>query len=166
MWCTLFAMHTIEMLNVILFTQVSLWTNEWYTFLSTFFTNKSTSTFNQSFSHLLSLQNSKTFQSSGKVIDADVDWNTITEVGVYKIQCHEHFKEDKNVPMINSISDFYNYGILLVFSPLVNDNEKRLIQIYIPDIMTSESNRSRIAIRSFNTSFRNWGIVNISNTVQ
>ena len=109
--------------------------------------------------------NSKTFQSSGKVIDADVDWNTITEVGVYKIQCHEHFKEDKNVPMINSISDFYNYGILLVFSPLVNDNEKRLIQIYIPDIMTSESNRSRIAIRSFNKSFRNWGIVNVSNTL-
>lgn len=99
------------------------------------------------------------------MIDADVDWNTITEVGVYKIQCHEHFKGDKNVPMINSISDFYNYGILLVFSPLVNDNEKRLIQIYIPDIETSESNRSRIAIRSFNSSFRNWGIVNISNTL-
>lgn len=109
--------------------------------------------------------NSKTFQSSGKVIDADVDWNTITEVGVYKVQCHEHFKEDKNVPMINSISDFYNYGILLVFSPFVNDKEKRLIQIYIPDIMTSEPNRSRIAIRSFNTSFRNWGIVNVSNTL-
>lgn len=108
--------------------------------------------------------NSKTFQNSSKTITSGVDWNTITDSGVYKVQCIDGFEEAKNAPMISSSSDFYNFGILLVFKPVV-DTENRLIQIYIPDIQTEQPNRSRIAIRSFNTSFRNWGIVNISNTL-
>lgn len=108
--------------------------------------------------------NGKTFQNSSKTITSDVDWNTITDSGVYKVQCIDGFEEAKNVPMISSSSDFYHFGILLVFKPVV-DVEKRLIQIYIPDIQTAQPHRSRIAIRSFNVSFRNWGIVNISNTL-
>lgn len=116
------------------------------------------------FWHIFYLLFSKTFQSSGKVIDSDVDWNTITDSGVYKVQCSNGFAEGKNTPMITSISDFYNYGILLVFKPVV-DTENRLIQIYIPDMQPALPPSARIAIRCFNTSFRNWGIVNISNTL-
>ena len=108
--------------------------------------------------------NSKTFQNSSKTITSGVDWNTITDSGVYKVQCSDDFEEAKNAPMISSSSDFYPFGILLVFKPKV-DTENRLIQIYIPDIQTEQPNRSRIAIRCFNSSFRNWGIVNISNTL-
>lgn len=108
--------------------------------------------------------NSKTFQNSSKTITSGVDWNTITDSGVYKVQCNDGFEEAKNAPMISSSSDFYNFGILLVFKPVV-DTENRLIQIYIPDIKTEQPNRSRIAIRCFNASFRNWGIVNVSNTL-
>lgn len=108
--------------------------------------------------------NSKTFQNSSKTITSGVDWNTITDSGVYKVQCSDGFEEAKNAPMISSSSDFYHFGILLVFKPEV-DTENRLIQIYIPDIQTEQPYRSRIAIRSFNTAFRNWGIVNISNTL-
>lgn len=108
--------------------------------------------------------NSKTFQNSSKIITSGVDWNTITDSGVYKVQCIDGFEEAKNAPMISSSSDFYNFGILLVFKPVV-DHENRLIQIYIPDIQTEQPNRSRIAIRCFNASFRNWGIVNVSNTL-
>lgn len=108
--------------------------------------------------------NSKTFQNSSKTITSGVDWNTITDSGVYKVQCSDGFEEAKNAPMISSSSDFYHFGILLVFKPVV-DTENRLIQIYIPNIETEQPYRSRIAIRSFNTSFRNWGIVNVSNTL-
>ena len=108
--------------------------------------------------------NSNSFQNSSKIITSDVDWNTITDSGVYKVQCIDGFEEAKNVPMISSSSDFYNFGILLVFKPVV-DTENRLIQIYIPDIQTEQPYRSRIAIRSFNSTFRNWGVVNISNTL-
>lgn len=108
--------------------------------------------------------NSKTFQNSSKTITSGVDWNTITDSGVYKVQCSDGFEEAKNAPMISSSSDFYHFGILLVFKPEV-DTENRLIQIYIPDIQTEQPYRSRIAIRSFNKAFRNWGIVNISNTL-
>lgn len=108
--------------------------------------------------------NSKTFQNSSKTITSGVDWNTITDSGAYKVQCIDGFEKAKNAPMISSSSDFYNFGILLVFKPVV-DTENRLIQIYIPNIQTEQPYRSRIAIRSFNTSFRNWGIVNVSNTL-
>ena len=108
--------------------------------------------------------NSKTFQNSSKTIASDVDWNTITDSGVYKVKCIDGFEEAKNAPMISSSSDFYPFGILLVFKPVV-DTENRLIQIYIPDIQTEQPYRSRIAIRSFNSSFRNWGVVNVSNTL-
>ena len=108
--------------------------------------------------------NSKTFQNSSKTITSGVDWNTITDSGVYKVQCSDGFEEAKNAPMISSSSDFYHFGILLVFKPVV-DTENRLIQIYIPDIQTEQPHRSRIAIRSFNSSFRNWGVVNVSNTL-
>lgn len=108
--------------------------------------------------------NSKTFQNSSKTITCGVDWNTITDSGVYKVQCSDGFEEAKNAPMISSSSDFYSFGILLVFKPVV-DKENRLIQIYIPNIQTEQPYRSRIAIRSFNASFRNWGVVNISNTL-
>lgn len=108
--------------------------------------------------------NSKTFQNSSKKITPDVDWNTITDSGAYKVQCLDGFEKAKNAPMISSSSDFYSFGILLVFKPVV-DTENRLIQIYIPDIQTEHPNRSRIAIRCFNSSFRNWGVVNVSNTL-
>ena len=108
--------------------------------------------------------NSKTFQNSSKIITSGVDWNTITDSGVYKVQCSDGFEEAKNAPMISSSSDFYRYGILLVFKPVV-DNENRLIQIYIPDIQSVLPASARIAIRSFNSSFRNWGVVNVSNTL-
>ena len=108
--------------------------------------------------------NSKTFQNSSKTITSGVDWNTITDSGVYKVQCSDGFEEAKNAPMISSSSDFYHFGILLVFKPVV-DTENRLIQIYIPDIETEQPYRSRIAIRSYNTLFRNWGIIKIENTL-
>ena len=108
--------------------------------------------------------NSKTFQNSSKTITSDVDWNTITDSGVYKVQCIDGFEEAKNAPMISSSFDFYNFGILLVFKPVV-DTENRLIQIYIPDIQTEQPYRSRIAIRTYNALFRNWGIIKIENTL-
>ena len=108
--------------------------------------------------------NSKTFQGSNEIITSDVDWNTINEAGVYKVQCVNGFAEGKNVPMITSISDFYNFGVLLVFKPVVDD-ENRLIQIYIPDIQPEQPYRARIAIRSFNLSFRTWGMIKIENTL-
>lgn len=108
--------------------------------------------------------NSKTFQNSSKKITSGVDWNTITDSGVYKVQCINGFEEAKNAPTISSSSDFYSFGILLVFKPVV-DTENRLIQIYIPDIQTEQPNRSRIAIRSFNLTFRNWGMIKVENTL-
>ena len=108
--------------------------------------------------------NSNSFQNSSKTITSGVDWNTITDSGAYKVQCIDGFEESKNAPMISSSSDFYNFGILLVFKPVV-DIENRLIQIYIPDIRTEQPNRSRIAIRSSNKSFRNWAIIKIENTL-
>lgn len=108
--------------------------------------------------------NSKTFQESNEIITSDVDWNTINEAGVYKVQCGNGFAEGKNTPMITSISDFYHFGILLVFKPVV-DNENRLIQIYIPDIQPAQPYRARIAIRSFNSSFRMWGMIKVENTL-
>lgn len=108
--------------------------------------------------------NSKTFQKSNEIITSGVDWNTINEAGVYKVQCANGFAEGKNTPMITSTSDFYNFGILLVFKPVV-DNENRLIQIYIPDIQPEQPSRARIAIRSFNSSFRMWGMIKVENTL-
>lgn len=108
--------------------------------------------------------NSKTFQKSNEIITSDVDWNTINEAGVYKVQCANGFAEGKNTPMITSISDLYHFGILLVFKPVV-DNENRLIQIYIPDIQPEQPYRARIAIRSFNSSFRMWGMIKVENTL-
>lgn len=108
--------------------------------------------------------NSKTFQESNEIITSDVDWNTINKTGVYKVQCVDGFTEGKNIPMITSISDFYNFGILLVFKPVVDD-ENRLIQIYIPDIQPLQPYRSRIAIRSFNASFRTWGVIKVEDTL-
>lgn len=108
--------------------------------------------------------NSKTFQNSSKTITSGVDWNTITDSGAYKVQCIDGFEKAKNAPMISSSSDFYHFGILLVFKPVV-DTENRLIQIYIPDIQTEQPNRARIAIRSFNSSFRMWGMIKVENTL-
>ena len=117
-----------------------------------------------SFGICFSELNSNSFQNSSKTITSDVDWNTITDSGAYKVQCMDGFEEAKNVPMISSSSDFYPFGILLVFKPVV-DTENRLIQIYIPDIQVGQPYRSRIAIRSSNKSFRNWAIIKIENTL-
>lgn len=71
-------------------------------------------------------------------VGSDGDFNNLVESGFYKIQT-----TTTNLP-----NGAYQYGMLLVFR-YTRDNEKRTIQIYIPN--TSNSSSGGIYTRSYNS---------------
>lgn len=75
--------------------------------------------------------NELTFQKRN-VIDDTVDWDTLKDIGCYKIQMTSWGDADtKHGP--NSYSQsLYSFGLLLVFKATDSDGEKRTMQVYFP----------------------------------
>ena len=80
------------------------------------------------------------FKGMKKQINSSVDFNSITENGIYKVQ---DCRSSANKP------DGYVYGILNVYKP-VDDEENRLVQIYYPH------NSYPIMVRWNNKGWSNW----------
>lgn len=75
--------------------------------------------------------NDITFQKRN-VIDDTVDWDTLKDIGCYKIQMTSWGDANtKHGP--NSYSQsLYSFGLLLVFKATDSDGEKRTMQVYFP----------------------------------
>lgn len=75
--------------------------------------------------------NELTFQKRN-VIDDTVDWDTLKDIGCYKIQMTSWGDANtKHGP--NSYSQsLYSFGLLLVFKATDSDGEKRTMQVYFP----------------------------------
>lgn len=91
----------------------------------------STSTSNSLSAAQGKILNELTFQKRN-VIDDTVDWDTLKDIGCYKIQMASWGDVNtKHGP--NSYSqNLYSFGLLLVFKATDSDGEKRTMQVYFP----------------------------------
>lgn len=99
--------------------------------------------------------NELTFQKRN-VIDDTVDWDTLKDIGCYKIQMSSWGDADtKHGP--NSYSQsLYSFGLLLVFKATDSDGEKRTMQVYFPH-QENAGAFNIIMTRMFNNSWwTNW----------
>lgn len=86
------------------------------------------------------------------IVTGDVDWNTLTTAGAYKIQ-NCNMTEANHAPI-----GVHNYGILHVIVSGFN-NETRISQIYIPDTVASDPTHG-MRIRTQNvTNWAAWHIL-------
>lgn len=99
--------------------------------------------------------NDITFQKRN-VIDDTVDWDTLKDIGCYKIQMSSWGDiNTKHGP--NSYSQsLYSFGLLLVFKATDSDGEKRTMQVYFPH-QENAGAFNIIMTRMFNNSWwTNW----------
>lgn len=99
--------------------------------------------------------NDITFQKRN-VIDDTVDWDTLKDIGCYKIQMTSWGDANtKHGP--NSYSQsLYSFGLLLVFKATDSDGEKRTMQVYFPH-QENAGAFNIIMTRMFNNSWwNNW----------
>lgn len=99
--------------------------------------------------------NDITFQKRN-VIDDTVDWDTLKDIGCYKIQMSSWGDVNtKHGP--NSYSQsLYSFGLLLVFKATDSDGEKRTMQVYFPH-QENAGAFNIIMTRMFNNSWwTNW----------
>lgn len=99
--------------------------------------------------------NELTFQKRN-VIDDTVDWDTLKDIGCYKIQMTSWGDANtKHGP--NSYSQsLYSFGLLLVFKATDSDGEKRTMQVYFPH-QENAGAFNIIMTRMFNNSWwTNW----------
>lgn len=99
--------------------------------------------------------NELTFQKRN-VIDDTVDWDTLKDIGCYKIQMSSWGDANtKHGP--NSYSQsLYSFGLLLVFKATDSDGEKRTMQVYFPH-QENAGAFNIIMTRMFNNSWwTNW----------
>lgn len=99
--------------------------------------------------------NDITFQKRN-VIDDTVDWDTLKDIGCYKIQMTSWGDANtKHGP--NSYSQsLYSFGLLLVFKATDSDGEKRTMQVYFPH-QENAGAFNIIMTRMFNNSWwTNW----------
>lgn len=99
--------------------------------------------------------NDITFQKRN-VIDDTVDWDTLKDIGCYKIQMSSWGDiNTKHGP--NSYSQsLYSFGLLLVFKATDSDGEKRTMQVYFP-YQENAGAFNIIMTRMFNNSWwTNW----------
>lgn len=99
--------------------------------------------------------NELTFQKRN-VIDDTVDWDTLKNIGCYKIQMSSWGDANtKHGP--NSYSQsLYSFGLLLVFKATDSDGEKRTMQVYFPH-QENAGAFNIIMTRMFNNSWwTNW----------
>ncbi len=75
--------------------------------------------------------NDLTFQKRSS-IDASTDWNTLKNIGCYKVQITTWGDASTKHGPNNYSANIYSYGLLLVFRATDSDTENRTIQIYIP----------------------------------
>lgn len=75
--------------------------------------------------------NDLTFQKRSS-IDASTDWNTLKNIGCYKVQITTWGDASTKHGPNNYSANIYSFGLLLVFRATDSDTENRTIQIYIP----------------------------------
>ena len=82
------------------------------------------------------------------IVGKDIDWNTLTNVGIYKVQVADGFLTDKNAP-----TESYSYGLLRVSRIKVGlDTENRILQEYFPHQPYGNGGHGVIWTRMFNSS--------------
>lgn len=99
--------------------------------------------------------NELTFQKRN-VIDDTVDWDTLKDIGCYKIQMSSWGDANTKHSPNNYSQSLYSFGLLLVFKATDSDGEKRTMQVYFPH-QENAGAFNIIMTRMFNNSWwTNW----------
>lgn len=99
--------------------------------------------------------NELTFQKRSS-IDNTVDWDTLKDIGCYKIQMSSWGDANTKHSPNNYSQSLYSFGLLLVFKATDSDGEKRTMQVYFPH-QENAGAFNIIMTRMFNNSWwTNW----------
>lgn len=115
----------------------------------------STSTSNSLSAAQGKILNDLTFQKRN-VIDDTVDWDTLKDIGCYKIQMSSWGDVNTKHGPNNYSQSLYSFGLLLVFKATDFDGENRTMQVYFPH-QENAGAFNIITTRMFNNSWwTNW----------